>query len=337
MPRLSIIIPLYNRAKLIVETLDSILAQTYEDWECIVVDDGSTDDSLAVAQSYAEKDVRFTVVPRPHDRIKGGNTCRNIGYQMATGNLIYWFDSDDLLHPHALSAIVATADANPNIEFFFVQDVMFALYINLDKIVPKNFSGEVPIPRTFSNKETPFGWLLRHSGFAMTRILVWRRSLLEKSQVFWEEGRIIYQDRDFTWRLLATTTCEGVWVPQYPLVFGRRHAMQHRTDVNGSAKVATIYPSMVELYRHLIDNRNLSQIEKEKYLNGITYSAIRIATDFDTTEVIKDFYISICALPDAKWKHKWKAWFAYKFARALYSCSRLKSFLRLCFFNKTNF
>lgn len=101
-PLVSIIIPTYNRAHLIGETLDSILAQTYTNWECIIVDDGSTDDSENLIKKYQENDNRFTFLTRPNSKPKGGNTCRNIGLDTAKGDYIVFFDSDDLMTPDHL-------------------------------------------------------------------------------------------------------------------------------------------------------------------------------------------------------------------------------------------
>jgi len=101
-PLVSIIIPTFNRAHLITETLHSVLAQTYLNWECIVVDDGSTDDTEIVIMKFVEKDNRFQFYKRPNTMPKGGNVCRNIGFIKSKGALIQWFDSDDLLLPHAL-------------------------------------------------------------------------------------------------------------------------------------------------------------------------------------------------------------------------------------------
>ena len=93
----SIIVPVFNREKLLPETLESILAQTYTQWECIIVDDGSADSSLHVAQKYACVDSRFKVFRRPWYKKKGANTCRNYGFELSKGEFIQWFDSDDLM------------------------------------------------------------------------------------------------------------------------------------------------------------------------------------------------------------------------------------------------
>jgi glycosyltransferase involved in cell wall biosynthesis len=96
-PLVSIIIPTYNRAHLIGETLDSVVAQTYENWECIIVDDGSSDTTDEVIEEYTKKDSRFKYYHRPEEHLPGGNGARNYGFKMSQGEYIQWFDSDDLM------------------------------------------------------------------------------------------------------------------------------------------------------------------------------------------------------------------------------------------------
>ena len=101
-PLISIIIPAYNRAHLISKTLDSILAQTYQNWECIVVDDGSQDGTENVVKRYCNTDKRFRFYHRPQNHLSGGNGARNFGFEKSTGEYIQWFDSDDLMMPEML-------------------------------------------------------------------------------------------------------------------------------------------------------------------------------------------------------------------------------------------
>lgn len=95
----SIIIPTFNRGKLIQYTLDSILNQTYINWECILVDDGSTDDTLGIIKKYLFIDSRFKFYKRPFYIKKGANSCRNFGFSKISGEFIQWFDSDDIMMP----------------------------------------------------------------------------------------------------------------------------------------------------------------------------------------------------------------------------------------------
>lgn len=103
-PLISIIIPLYNRGLLIKETLDSVCQQKYSNWECIIIDDGSTDNGPRIVQEFCKKDSRFHFYNRPTQRVKGAAACRNFGLEQAGGELIQFLDSDDLLAANKLSA-----------------------------------------------------------------------------------------------------------------------------------------------------------------------------------------------------------------------------------------
>lgn len=127
--QISIIIPNYNRAHLIGETLDSIIAQNYKNWECIIVDDGSTDDSENLIKKYQENDNRFTFLTRPNSKPKGGNTCRNIGLDTAKGDYIVFFDSDDLMTPDHLE-IKVNGIQNYNCDYIITRTKFFNTDLN---------------------------------------------------------------------------------------------------------------------------------------------------------------------------------------------------------------
>lgn len=122
----SIIIPTFNRAHLIGETLDSIIAQTYSNWECIVVDDDSTDRTEELLNNYVRKDNRIQYYKRPTDRLKGANACRNYGFELSKGEYIKWFDSDDIMLPEHLEVLVFTLQQN-NVDFVVSDSVNFEI------------------------------------------------------------------------------------------------------------------------------------------------------------------------------------------------------------------
>ena len=95
----SIIVPCYNQAHYLSEALQSVLEQTYTNWECIIVDDGSTDKTKSVLQSFMNQDSRFKFIQRPPNRQKGANACRNFGFEHCKGKFIQWIDSDDVMLP----------------------------------------------------------------------------------------------------------------------------------------------------------------------------------------------------------------------------------------------
>ena len=98
MPYFSIIIPVFNVAPYLRECLDSVLSQTFTDWEAICVDDGSTDGSGAILDEYAAKDKRFRVV---HKENEGVSVARNVGLDLANGEYILFLDSDDTFESYA--------------------------------------------------------------------------------------------------------------------------------------------------------------------------------------------------------------------------------------------
>ncbi len=103
--KISVVIPVYNAEKYLHFSLGSVLGQTHTDWECICVDDGSTDGSGNILDEYAAKDPRFRVIHQPN---AGEGAARNAGMDVATGELIAFLDSDDALHPEALRFFAAT-------------------------------------------------------------------------------------------------------------------------------------------------------------------------------------------------------------------------------------
>lgn len=102
-PIVSIIVPIYNVEKYLRECLDSILAQTFTDWECLLIDDGSPDKCGEICDEYAFKDCRFKVFHKPNG---GVSSARNLGLDNARGEWVTFVDADDMVAPDFLSALV---------------------------------------------------------------------------------------------------------------------------------------------------------------------------------------------------------------------------------------
>lgn len=105
--KVSVIIPCYNAGRYLAECLDSVLAQSECDIEVIVVDDGSSDNTLEIASAYALRDVRVKVL---HQENAGVCAARNLGLSIAAGEWVSFVDSDDLLMPDSLAVMLAAAD-----------------------------------------------------------------------------------------------------------------------------------------------------------------------------------------------------------------------------------
>lgn len=109
MPTISLIIPIYNTEKWLRRCLDSVLAQTYQDYELILVDDGSRDSSAAILDEYASRDGRFHVF---REQNRGSSLARKFGMSKAQGEWFIFMDSDDDVHPTYIQALYDAATQN---------------------------------------------------------------------------------------------------------------------------------------------------------------------------------------------------------------------------------
>jgi glycosyltransferase involved in cell wall biosynthesis len=188
-PLVSIIIPNYNRASLIVETLNSVQAQTYKNWEAIIIDDGSTDNSLEVIATFTE-DKRFRLLQRERNP-KGAPTCRNIGIEHANGEYIVFLDSDDLIAPYCLEQRVAFINSNPQLDFGVFQILIFNKSAGDSKTIWNTLKGENDLER-FISLDLPWA----------TPSCIWQKTALITLHG-WSENFFNWQDWDLHLRAIV--------------------------------------------------------------------------------------------------------------------------------------
>lgn len=111
-PLISIIVPCYNQAQYMDECLQSVLDQTYMNWECIIVNDGSPDKTEEVAEKWLDKDSRFRYLVKENG---GLSSARNFGLERSTGSWIQFLDCDDFIHSEKFSKSIALIDENRNL------------------------------------------------------------------------------------------------------------------------------------------------------------------------------------------------------------------------------
>lgn len=119
-PKVSIVLPCYNGAMMIGEAIESIIAQTYKDWELIIVNDCSTDNTLEVVNAYAAKDKRIRVVSNEKNS-KLPATLNN-GFRKARGEYWTWTSDDNLLLPTMLEEMVGYLDEHPDVGFLVADE-----------------------------------------------------------------------------------------------------------------------------------------------------------------------------------------------------------------------
>lgn len=119
---ISVVVPCFNYAHFLPETLDSLLAQTYRNWECIIVDDGSTDNTKEVAEEYAEKDKRFRYI---YQENKNAPSARNNGIRNAKGDFIQFLDSDDFITEDKFLVQVSAYEKNRDADIIYSEYICF--------------------------------------------------------------------------------------------------------------------------------------------------------------------------------------------------------------------
>lgn len=110
---LSVIVPCYQSEQTIAETLRSLQRQTFSEWECIVVNDGSTDDGPRIASEIASTDLRIRVLHKPNG---GVSSARNAGIAAAAGEVLHFLDADDVVFPHAYELLLAGLEREPHVD-----------------------------------------------------------------------------------------------------------------------------------------------------------------------------------------------------------------------------
>ena len=168
----SIIIPCYNKAAFLAETLQSVFNQTYTNWECILVDDGSTDDTAVIAKNYCEKDTRFRYFLKKNE---GVSTARNFGIEKSKGDFVVFLDADDILADFSLLRRVEYLNENPQ------QDglVFSTHFFEYDSKNPGRLFNQDP---EFESERNYLGLFLNYRFAWQTMSPIWRRSVIEKIQ-----------------------------------------------------------------------------------------------------------------------------------------------------------
>lgn len=208
-PLVSILIPVYNRAHLITETIQSIVNQTYFNWECVIVDDGSSDNTLNVLNKFGVEDSRIKIFSRPENYPKGANSCRNFAFSISKGEYINWFDSDDIMHPE------------------FISTKLNAFKKDYKCVISKTqfFTDDISVitgkeNRTYESNNLLEDFItLKRSWYVCDPL--WRKSFLINKQLF-SQQLLKGQDRDFHIRMLLDSKINIIFLNSF-LTFYRQH------------------------------------------------------------------------------------------------------------------
>ncbi|WP_396601594.1 glycosyltransferase family 2 protein [Algibacter sp. R77976] len=254
-PLVSIIIPTYNRAHLIGETLNSILEQTYTNWECIVVNDHSTDQTESIVNSFTKKDNRFVYYKLPEGFLKGGNGARNYGFKLSKGEYINWIDDDDVLLKDFLLTKVKAFKTNIN--FIIGSHYITDTDLNILKT-------ESLIEETYLFKDYLL-WKLKF----ITNSVLFKRDFLNDKKLF-NEKLTRGQETEFFTRIFFKIPKTSYIIIDKPLFLYRQH-IKSKSSLNSnyikSYKESTSYTS-IEILKKSVELNDL-ELSKSYYYSLI--------------------------------------------------------------------
>lgn len=280
MPEVSVVVPIYNVAEYLPKCIDSILAQTFTDFEMILVNDGSKDDSPAICEEYAKRDERIRVVHKPNG---GLSDARNEGMKYASGKYISFIDSDDFIEPEMLECCVnALHKADADIVIFDYYQYYQAT--GLKEVISNRFEeGKV-----YSLNDTP-QLLTGIANAAWNK--VYRRSLFADHGIIYPWG-CLYEDLGTTYRLLARA--DKVMFVNRPLY---DYLKDRPGNITGEFNMRAYHVlDMVKIT--LDDYKNLGIYEKYyeelKFLGGVNILECLKKTRTCTDTELADEYIDVC-------------------------------------------
>lgn len=244
-PLVSIIIPTFNRGDYLVETITSIINQSYRCWECIIVDDHSTDNTSNIVKEYSKKDLRIKYVMRPFERKGGGNAARNYGFEISKGKYICWFDSDDIMYKENIRYKVELLENYPNFDYCISKVKYFDHIFCRENLYSENNQFNIGT-NLYRNYITGKISILNVNP-------LWRRKIL-LGKILYDENIRQLQDLDFFSRIIYTNRKIGVI--DKDLIFIRR---KNNSITTANSKQTIDVPSFL-----LVKNRIINRTPEDK-------------------------------------------------------------------------
>jgi GalNAc5-diNAcBac-PP-undecaprenol beta-1,3-glucosyltransferase len=256
-PSISIIMATFNRAHFIAETLLSIQTQNYSDWECIIIDDGSTDDTSEVVNPFL-KDSRFNYLRRPETFKKGLPGCRNYGLDIAEGNFFVFLDDDDIFHPDLLK-ISANILGESNLDYCRYQRTTFTGCFNYQFNFEEDYDvihlGIKDLEDIITNR-IPFN----------SCQVLWKRSCF-KSRRFNEE--LMYAEEWELYSRILMDGLKGISIEKV-LLFARKHEKSNTGEyrLNDPVRKSSMKLAIKLVFQELRNKKLLSQLLKKFFIQA---------------------------------------------------------------------
>lgn len=309
MVRVSIIIPAYNCAEYIRDALDSVIGQTAKDFEVIVIDDGSCDNTLGIVTEYQKRDSRINVI----SQINSGKPAiaRNKGLKESKGEFVTFLDCDDIYHFHKIETQLAIFDAYPQVDLVFSDVIQFRSepYSKEEGHLRQlgfqekaaRFLTQVT-PNTYLCNKNFYNFMSTQITSVSTQTVMIRKSSLDQQPMYFDEAMTVGEDIDLWFRLAKKSNMAYVSDPlSYYRI--RSSSMTHNNEALLLGAIAAhsknlargrdvLSPSEISIYKE--------RIAKSNFHLGYYYFKNK------NNNVCRKYYLRALFM-----KFKWKTLFAF--------------------------
>ena len=268
--KVSVIIPVYNSVKYLDDCVSSIVKQTVNDWECILIDDGSTDGSGQKCDDWAEKDKRIRVI---HQKNGGVSIARNAGLEKACGSFLYFLDSDDWCEPN-----------------------IFQMVGDYDMVLGQYYRGSSPMVHSCDIEDNiPYAYLNDQIRVCMGSFIV-KTEIVKDNAIRFERGRKYAEDLSFIlrcllksrkvmikrnffmhYRMVATSAVHNVTLDYYDAYFSRLWLVNDVLNCENNSVVTHLH--------HYACAESVIMVTRELFARG--YSVQRVENFFKKHPSIK--------------------------------------------------
>lgn len=215
--RVSVVMPFLDAERFIVEAIRSVLAQSYPSWELLLVDDGSTDGSAAIAREHARRHPdRIRCLEHEGRRNRGAGASRNLGIRAARGDLLALLDADDVWLPNKLEEQVALLDAHPEAGMLYGSTLLWHGWTGRPEDAARD--RRLPLGVALDTTHPPPALLVRlvrgRAASPGTCSVLLRREAAERAGLFEESFADVYEDQVFYAKVFLSTpvhVADGVW------------------------------------------------------------------------------------------------------------------------------
>ncbi|MRH42706.1 glycosyltransferase [Aquibacillus halophilus] len=261
-PKITVIVPVYKAEQYIHKCIDSILSQTFECFELILINDGTPDKSGKICDEYALKDNRVIVNHKPNG---GVSSARNNGIKIAKGEYMLFVDSDDWIEPNTLSTLIdhTLNDENDVIIFGLIKDLF-----SKKELIKSEYNGFFKKQQiSIEDLRNNFIYFLNSVGMHPSWMYLFKTDIIVEQNLYFDSKLVLYEDFDFNLRYLNHSS-KITFIPDALYHYNldaSTNQLAKRNKINIVSDISTVCNSLFDFINHTNQNMMLKKNAEQMY------------------------------------------------------------------------